>query len=59
VLLSVGVNVIRCVNVSRCVTVRHSGMQILSSTECEEDGQCTYDVTLRGVSSTIVVVGKE
>jgi len=45
--------------VSRCVTVRHSGMQILSSIECKRDGQYTYNVTLRGVSATIVVVEKE
>ena len=44
---------------SWCVTIRHSGMKILSSIECKEEGQCTFNVTLRGVSATIVVVEKE
>ena len=44
---------------SWCVTVRHSGMKILSSIECKEEGQCTYNVTVGAVSATIVVVEKE
>jgi hypothetical protein len=42
--------------VSKCVTVRHSGMRILSGIERKEDGQCTYNVTLRGVSGKGIII---